>query len=254
MSLYNLQQEDRAILQSILDNHSPTAEDILKIVYLSDESKKWRLYRKLKRLRDEHFIEAKRLEELKGASSPQYFVLRAKGARVLGLEHVPPSHYRYVRKDFHIFRQIKLHLDTLAQKHRWKLLKENQECRTALAQYFRSIAMQRGNTPAPDYIYLDSVPQKITPDMVLVTARETIIVIVSYPSARSEAFRKKLEKYSAIIYNLRFIVINPFEEQTRLFQDVLVREENEAGRRYRQQFLILTANQTDNIISWLRTS
>ena len=253
MNLYDLKPDEKTILEYILVSNCPTVKDILKALYSSDEKKKWHLYRKLKKLETRGFIKATFLEELKGASSEKYFTLRAKGAHVLGLEKVPPGHYNTtVTKEYQVFRLLKVNLSFLAKEKRWTLLTENKICRKAVASFFKIQAERRGDPIAPTYVYLDAVPQKITPDMILATGREIFIVIISHPSAKGEAFRKKLEKYQGIISNIRFICLNPTEEQTTLYLQIIRHLDKEQERRIAQQFLILSYSQLDSLPSFLR--
>lgn len=253
MSLYNLDPEGKSILECILRYHNPTAKDILVALYQGNESKKWHLYRLLQRLQTENFIQSHRLEEMKGAASPNLFTLKAKGARALGLEKVPPSHYRHVRKDFYVYRQIRINLLMLAEKHNWKIFENEKECRSILAQFLKYLAQKHGKALAPDYVYLDSVPEKITPDFVLTTNHEAVIVIITYPSAGADAFRKKLEKYKHVIYDVRFLCLNPFEEQTSTCKRILMQYDNEHQTNYASRFFVLSSNQLQSIPSWIQS-
>lgn len=251
MNLYDLHPEEKNILKCILHYRNPTAKDILTVLYQSDDLKKWHLYRKLQRLQESKFIQSHRLEDVRGASSPNYFTLRAKGARALGLDKVPPSHYRHIRKDFYLYRQVRINLLMLAEKYQWKVFEDEADCRGILAQFLKYAAQKQHKTVAPDYVYVDSVPVKVTPELVLVTSQEAFVVIIAYPSAGADAFRKKIEKYKQIVYDVRFLCLNSFDEQAKIFKKVLVQQDNEQQSNFTSRFLVLSSNQLEIIHSWI---
>lgn len=236
-----LQPQDTAILSCIAHARGITTADIFEKIYQNDEAQKWQMYRRIKFLETFGYIDAKLLYPEKGNSSPKYYILRAKGAKAIGLEKVPPNQYRYLNRDFYRFKQIRIEIEKIAAERKWMLVTDERHKRRHIAESFKRYAYQQGFAVAPEHIYLQSVPLEIAPELVLETHKEVFILILCHPFAGEDAFRKKVEKYSMLVTDIRCICLFSRREQVSQFEHVI------QGKPYESSFLLFSFDQLEDI-------
>jgi DNA-binding PadR family transcriptional regulator len=218
---YGLNEKEKRILTLLKDNGPMDAGSI----HMLTQVKKWQVYAALSKLEERGFASSFPLERMKGATSVKLYRLSAKGARSVGLDEVPKSHYRFLRADFYAHRMIQAYIKSLAH-----VFDDNESARDALASF---LSRKGGNT-TPDYLFLEALPEKVSPDLVIKTKRGVLVVIIPYPTAGRDAFNERLEKWKGVIYDLSFLFICPLEKQKEQFFSVL------EGRPYRKNFTVLS--------------
>jgi hypothetical protein len=245
---------ERKILEYIADHPYSIADDIVEDIFNGEEKKRWSVYKYLRNLKDRKLINSRRIDTSLGGSSPYYLYLLTNGSRALCIDHKPVSKRDFSIETFKRTSIIKNMLD-ICHANGWTLYQDNDDCRYALVSYLKYYDENLGIFVLSDQAYLDSLPKKMTPDMVLAKPGEYVIVILSDIRAGIAQFNNRLIKYKEVLPKVRIISINLNEGQRKAWLTIL---QNQQPQYYNfslvqsaKGFLILTYDELDEAETFL---
>lgn len=245
---------ERVILQYIADHPYSIADDIVEDLFDGEEKKMWSVYKYLEKLKARKLVNSRPVDTSLGGSSPQYLYLLINGSRALGIEHKPVS-----KRDFSVetFKRssIIISLLEICRVNGWELYQDNDESRYALASYIKYYDRRQESHILSNQAYLDFLPKKIFPDMVLAKQGEYVIVIISDIKHGIAEFNKRIVKYKEVLPKVRVIAINLNESQRKAWLTIL---RNKQPQYYNfpivqscKGFLILTYDELTEIETYL---
>lgn len=246
------------ILAFLKDHHHATVGDIAGHV-LSDTSPKamLALRRELTALYQKKYVGRQRLTAHLGASSPYVYSLRARGARMVGLQKVPSQFYRIQKGIWHEFEEAKLKLEHMAESRNWTIFEGDEVCRAVLLYYSLYLDSLRRGTRMEEEVeranphYAFSLPAKIRPDLILATDYDLIVVIIAHPRSYGKFLKKRLADYENIIGMAKIVVITFTHEQMKNCQRVFD-SRSDAYQKYHERVLIIGTDNIDELPEIIR--
>jgi len=245
---------ERLILQYIADHPYSIADDIVEDLFDGEEKKKWSVYKHLGKLKERKLINSRPVDTSLGGSSPQYLYLLTNGSRALGIEHKPVSKRNFSVETFKKASVIKS-LSEVCRVNGWELYRENEDCQYALVSYLTFYDRKQGSNVLSDQAYLDFIPKKVAPDMVLAKQGEYVIVIISDIKHGIAEFNNRIVKYKEVLPKVRVITVNLSESQRIAWLTIL---RNKQPQYYNfpivqssKGFLILTYDELTEIETYL---
>lgn len=248
---------ERKLLEYIAHHLYSIADDIVEDIYQGEEKKRSNVDKYLGKLKAKNLIRSRPIDTSLGNISPQYLYLLVNGSRALGIEHKPIS-----KRDFSIetFKRnsIICILKEICEANGWLLYQDNNDCRYALVDYLKYFDKEVGNYILGDQAYLDLLPNKVFPDMVLAKPGEYVIVILSDIKAGIAEFNKRITKYKEVLSKVRMITINMNEAQRSEWLTILRNQQpqyyNYSLVQSAKGFFILTYDELEEIKPYLAIS
>jgi hypothetical protein len=208
-----LTQLQRKILEYISDHPFSMAIDILEHIFDDDTSMQSKMYYNLDVLKKKKLIKSVPLKKTWGASSPSFLYLLFKGSQLLGRNHIPVT-FRDYSFDAFLMKRAKLELTSLCRKNEWPMFEKDSDSQGAIVYFLKQLDEDRKEVVQEGYVYSRRVPISISPDIVIYTGGEVLIVVIVRLQAKMVAFKKRIEKYKELLdeVKLLFIVSNQDQE------------------------------------------
>lgn len=229
--MYELTPQEIAILGHIERYKHPTTEQLWRLA-IPDRPKRY-TERCLQRLRALGLVDVALVYPDKGAGSPRYYHLLLAGARALGKSRLGSQHYRIEGREAFAARSARIELELMVRDTNWQLCDQELEMRQTLLAALTQMAFAKHNEQYPAHLLAELLPHRLQPDLLLTTPAEVIPIIIAHPFAGSAFWRGRLEKYGAIISQVRAIGIALSDEQQAEARSIV------AHSAWPRRFLIL---------------
>lgn len=233
-----LTDDERHFLRTIYALKHATTEQIHRIVLPSHSRRSVQV--KLASLRERRLIDAHLLYPDRGARSPRYYHLLARGAHEIGVARLGSNHYRIEQPAFFQARVVRSELELVARRRGWRLLADEQEMRAALLESLVCLAQAQHGEALPVHSLVPLLPDRLRPDLVLSTPREAIPILIAHPYYGPAFWRQRIARYQRLLPLVRAVGIALTETQHSEAERVLA----QAGLM-RRLLLIVPAQLSD---------
>lgn len=211
----HVNEEKRKILEYLKTNPHRTVKNIANSIF-GDESRKSCLTasRRLHDLIDSGLVDRFMVDPIMGGGSEYSYHLTRAGSRQAGLERTPARHLKRPTKAMHEYSQAKLFLSELANSRGWRFTDIEEKCRDFMFYFYLYTQSIRNSTDVDfeaqkvkeNKIYI--FPEiKYSPDMLLLSEFDAIIVIISSPSSTGKFLNKRIDRYRDILSIAKILVI-----------------------------------------------
>jgi hypothetical protein len=161
----------------------------------------------LKYLCDNRYIGADLKEPGKAMTSQYSYYLRVRGARQIGLSHLPTSYYVEPSRPYADFKRLPSEIKQKAKKQGLVIVEEEAECQAVLTNF-----VSRFTGQYKQYLSL------ISPDFLLIAKNTLSIYIIAHPNAGRRKFTEKMKQYKQVISYVRLVFVLMTTGQRELCQ------------------------------------